>query len=81
MKTLETKRDQILVISVLIILLGILFAGIQGIVLAVLLISIIGSLYGIYKKEKQIWKPSLIISIIIITGIGSFILLLLNSNM
>lgn len=81
MKTLETPRDKILVISVLVVALGIFLAGIGGIVLALLLITITGVFYGIHKKERQIWKPFLIASIIILIGIVSFLLLLHYSDM
>lgn len=81
MKTLETKREKMLILSVLILLVGIFFAGIAGVVLAFLLISIIGTGYGIYTKEKRIWKPFLISSILLIIGIAIFIVLLFNSDM
>lgn len=81
MKTLETKKEKMLVLSVLIILVGIFFGGIGGIVLGVLLISVIGTGYGAYKKEKRIWKPFLISSVLLIIGIALFIVLLLNSSM
>lgn len=81
MKTLETPREKAIIASVFVILLGILFAGIGGIVIAILLISIVATLYGFYKKKRQVWKPALIISILVMIGMAVFTLLLLNSKM
>lgn len=81
MKTLNTKREITVVISVLIILLGILLAGIGGLVAAMLFISITGTMYGLFKKEKRVWKPFLIAFATISIAIILFTILLLNSNM
>lgn len=64
-------------IILLAIILGLVIWGIFGVIITLLLASIIGIYYG----KKSIWKPCLISSIIIGSGIIIFIAALSNSNM
>lgn len=74
-------KTKLIYLTGFLILIGIILNGIFGIAFALLLAGIIGIVTGIYKKDKTIWKPSVIIFIVDVICIITFIILLHNSNM
>lgn len=74
-------RQKLLTISGFILLIGFAVQGIFGIAASLFICGLAGSILGLYKKEKSIWKPSMIILIAAIISITVFIVLLNNSNM
>lgn len=63
------------------VLIGLIFQGILGVTIALLLSGLIGSGAGIYKRDRSIWIPSLIVFIAATAFVIVFIWLLRHSNM
>lgn len=74
-------RKKLITLFTVILIIGFAVQGIFGIVISLLLCGIIGFATGLYRKEKSIWQPSLLVTIVCVGAIFTFIILLINSNM
>lgn len=74
-------KKKLITLFTIILIIGFAVQGIFGIVISLLLCGIIGFAIGLYRKDKSIWQPSLLVTIACIGAIFTFIILLINSNM
>ena len=74
-------KKKLITLFTVILIIGFAVQGIFGIVISLLLCGIIGFAIGLYRKDKSIWQPSLLVTIACIGAIFTFIILLINSNM
>lgn len=74
-------KKKLITIFGFIILAGFIFQGVFGVAAAALLCGISGLIIGIYKKDKSIWKLSLLITVIVLLLICLFYFCLINSDM
>lgn len=82
MKVSPTKS--IIWIAGLSILMGVIISSVLGIISAfgaVLILSITGLIYGLIVREKKIWKPFLLASIITVLAMAALIFLVSISDM
>lgn len=74
-------KKKLIALFTVILIIGFAVQGIFGIVISLLLCGIIGFAIGLYRKDKSIWQPSLLVTIACVGAIFTFIILLINSNM
>lgn len=74
-------KKKLITLFTVILIIGFTVQGIFGIVISLLLCGIIGFAIGLYRKDKSIWQPSLLVTIACVGAIFTFIILLINSNM
>ncbi|MBD9180193.1 MAG: hypothetical protein EGP82_13610 [Odoribacter splanchnicus] len=74
-------KKKLITLFTVILIIGFAVQGIFGIVISLLLCGIIGFAIGLYRKDKSIWQPSLLVTIACVGAIFTFIILLINSNM
>ena len=74
-------KKKLITLVTVILIIGFAVQGIFGIVISLLLCGIIGFAIGLYRKDKSIWQPSLLVTIACVGAIFTFIILLINSNM
>lgn len=78
---MDTMRTKLLYLSGYLILAGLVFGGIFGIALAILLAGLIGTAVGLYRKERPVWKPFALVLSVDAAAIAVFVLLLHHSGM
>ena len=76
-----SMKKKLITLFTVILIIGFAVQGIFGIVISLLLCGIIGFAIGLYRKDKSIWQPSLLVTIACVGAIFTFIILLINSNM
>ena len=76
-----SMKKKLITLFTVILIIGFAVQGIFGIVISLLLCGIIGFAIGLYRKDKSIWQPSLLVIIACVGAIFTFIILLINSNM
>lgn len=74
-------KKKLITLFTVILIIGFAVQGIFGLVISLLLCGIIGFAIGLYRKDKSIWQPSLLVTIACVGAIFTFIILLINSNM
>lgn len=78
---MNSIQRKLLTIGGYILLVAFCFWGVFGIPASLLFCGVAGVAIGVYRKDKSIWRPSLIVLVIDVICIVVFFLLLGDSKM
>lgn len=74
-------KQKMLIILGFCFLLGFIIQGVFGVAATFLLYGIIGTVVGLWKKDRDVWMIPAVVLVLDLLAILTFVLLLTNSNM